>query len=259
MKTSVPRITLFRTVLVIAILAGLSSTGVNLLHLRQKIVTLQVSLRSQTVARQAADAGWAQTRSELARTAVSLAETKGALNAANVENNNLTAALATEKEGAERLKKQLAQTREEREEARVELTRFQRGGLTPEQIMTIARDMAKLREELIAEQNKNKVLTAQVAALTPDLPSDQAVPLPAGLRTKVSVTDPKWQFVVLDAGQDQGVLKHGELLISRNGKLVGKVRVSRVEKDRCVANIVTGWEFGDVMEGDVALPALPSS
>jgi len=257
MKTSVPKITLVRTALAIAILAGISAAAVNLVHVREKIVTLQASLHNQIVAREVAEAGWAQTKAELVRTTAALAETKGALNSARAENSKLTADLTAEKAAANSLKKQFAQTKQERDEAQVELARF--AGVTPEQILTIARDMAKLREELIAEQSKNRILASQVAALTSDLPPEQAVPLPAGLRTSVGVTDPKWQFVVLNAGTDQGVLKHGELLISRNGKLVGKARVSRVEKDRSVANLLPGWELGDVMEGDVAIPALPRS
>ena len=74
--------------------------------------------------------------------------------------------------------------------------------------------------------------------------------LPADLKGKILVVDPKWDFVVLDIGEDQGVIPDGELLVSRDGKLVAKVVVRSVEKDRCIANIIPGWKLGDVIEGD---------
>jgi len=79
------------------------------------------------------------------------------------------------------------------------------------------------------------------------------------LRGKIVVVDPKWDFVVLNIGEDQGVLENGELLVSREGKLLAKVIVRSVQKDRAIANLVPGWKFSDVMEGDDVCPAHPAS
>jgi hypothetical protein len=73
------------------------------------------------------------------------------------------------------------------------------------------------------------------------------------------VADPKWDFVVLSVGEDQGVLEDGELLVNRNGRLVAKVRVRSVQKDRSIANVMPGWKLGDVVEGDAVIPAYPAS
>ena len=85
------------------------------------------------------------------------------------------------------------------------------------------------------------------------------VTLPASLKGKVLVADPKWNFVVLNVGEDQGVLERGELLVNRDGKLVAKVVVRSVQKDRSIANVMPGWELGEVMEGDQVIPAHPAS
>jgi len=82
--------------------------------------------------------------------------------------------------------------------------------------------------------------------------------LPATLKGKILVCDPKWNFVILNVGGDQGVLEYGELLVNRNGKLVAKIKVSSVQKDRCVANIVPGWQIGELIEGDQVIPAHPA-
>jgi hypothetical protein len=85
------------------------------------------------------------------------------------------------------------------------------------------------------------------------------VTLRADLHGKIIVVDPKWDFVVLNIGEDQGVKPEGELLVSREGKLVAKVIVRTVEKDRSIANLVPGWKLGDMFEGDEVSPAHPAS
>ena len=39
------------------------------------------------------------------------------------------------------------------------------------------------------------------------------------------------------------------------GMLIGKVAIRRVEKDRCVADIVPGWNLGEIREGDKFIAA----
>jgi hypothetical protein len=75
----------------------------------------------------------------------------------------------------------------------------------------------------------------------------------------VLVADPKWNFVVVNVGEEQGVLEHGELLVNRDGRLVAKVKIRSVQKDRAIANVLPGWQLGDVMEGDQVIPAHPAS
>ena len=79
---------------------------------------------------------------------------------------------------------------------------------------------------------------------------DYEVKLPAGLKGNVLVADPKYEFVVLDIGEKQGVLEDGKLLVNRRGKLIAKVRVKSVQSDRCIANVLPGWKQEDIMEGD---------
>jgi len=61
---------------------------------------------------------------------------------------------------------------------------------------------------------------------------------------------------VLDIGEDQGVLEDGELLVNRGGRLVAKIRIQSVQKDRSIGNLVAGWKLADVAEGDLVIPAL---
>ena len=47
--------------------------------------------------------------------------------------------------------------------------------------------------------------------------------------------------------------------MNRNGKLVAKLRVLSVQKDRAIANVIPGWKLGEVMEGDRVIAAYPAS
>jgi len=75
----------------------------------------------------------------------------------------------------------------------------------------------------------------------------------------VLVSDPKWHFVVINAGEEQGVKPRGQLLVSRNGKLVGRAIVRRVEKNRSIADLVRSAQLSEVAEGDSIFPAEPRS
>jgi hypothetical protein len=45
-------------------------------------------------------------------------------------------------------------------------------------------------------------------------------------------------------------VKNGVLMISRDGKLIGKAKVRRVETGRSIADLLPGWSLAEVREGD---------
>jgi len=55
------------------------------------------------------------------------------------------------------------------------------------------------------------------------------------------------------------VISEGEMLVSRSGKLVAKIIVRSVQKDRSIANLVPGWKLGEIIEGDEVSPAHPAT
>jgi len=54
------------------------------------------------------------------------------------------------------------------------------------------------------------------------------------------------------------VLDNGELLVSRDGKLVAKVKITSVQKNQSIGNIEAGSKLGEVLEGDKVIPAYPA-
>jgi len=82
------------------------------------------------------------------------------------------------------------------------------------------------------------------------------VELPPSLKGKVMAVDPKYEFVVLDIGADDGLLARGEMLVNRSGKLVARVRILSLGPHRSVANVLPEWKQGEIMEGDIVLVGL---
>lgn len=142
----------------------------------------------------------------------------------------------------------LEETRAKLHTAKQEIARWNATGATPDQVASLARE--------------NKALAAQVSKLekhrdqlqvkrTLDVPPDEdAIPQLPPMEGSVLVVDPKWKFVVLDLGENVGLQKNGVFMVSREGKLISKVKVRRVDAERSIADILPGWSVSEVREGD---------
>jgi myosin heavy subunit len=250
---------LIRISLIIAIVAGIAVGALNFVMVKEKITTLVTQRDSEKSQKETAQKELATTKQTLNKTTADLKTTKEVLAQTTKERDTAVAEATAEKKRADGLTADLAKTRSERDTAQQELAAYRATDLKPDQIIAMGKQFKGLQSTIAGLKDENKLLGQRIKRLSTELAlyqnPDYVVPLPPQLQGKVLVTDPKWNFVVLNVGEDQGVQKDGELLINRNGKLVAKVRVRSVQKDRCVANIVPGWQLGDVLEGDQAIPA----
>ncbi len=254
---------LIRISLIVAIIAGLGVGALNFLKVKEKIITLQTDLANEKQARAQAEAERDKTKADLDKTTAELKQTKDTLASTTEERDKAVAEATKKTKEAEQLTTDLKRVTGERDEAQANLAAYRATGLTPEQITTANARIKDLQASLDGMRSENKVLGQKITNLNNELDRyrnpEKPVILPAALKGKVLVADPKWNFVVLDVGENQGVLEYGELLVNRNGKLVAKVVVRNVQKDRSVANVMPGWEIGEVMEGDQVIPAHPAS
>jgi hypothetical protein len=254
---------LLRICLIVAILAGLAVGGLNFVKVKEKITTLQADLDRETKAHKEFEGKYTSTKKTLDKTTAELKQTQAILADATTAKEKAEADLAKQVTRADKLNEDLAKTRQERDAAQADLAAYKATGRTPAQILTLNKEIKDLQDNLDAAVTENKLFTQKIKKLETELAvyrdPNFFVTLPAGLKGKVLVADPKWNFVVLSIGEDQGVLERGELLVNRNGKLVAKVVVRSVQKDRCIANVLPGWELGEVMEGDQVIPAHPAS
>lgn len=255
---------LIRISLIIAILAALAAAVVNGVVVRDKVNTLQSQRDIWHTQYSTTLDQLTTTKRDLAKTKADLTETQSELADAQAAEKKAEDIAAAQQKRADDLSDQLTKVTADRDDAQAQLAAYKATGETPPQIEKLASDIKADDDEIAAINLEKAVLTRTVTRLKYELAAvtgngDNVVTLPSNLEGRVLVVDPKWDFVILDIGDDQGVQQNGEMLVSRDGKLVAKVIVRSVQKDRCIANIVPGWKLGDVFEGDLATPAHPAS
>lgn len=254
---------LIRTSLILAIVAALAVGGVNFFVVKDKITTLTDDRNSQRSQKEQAQTDLAKTKKDLAKTEADLKQTQQQLADAQTARDKAVADANAQTKRADQLSDKLAKTTQERDVAQDNLAAYTSSGLTAAQVSKLNKTLKDMQDEVTALNDEKTVLLHTRDRLQSQL--DQLlgktteIVLPADLKGKIMVVDPKWDFVVLNIGDDQGVKPNSELLVSRDGKLVAKVIVRSLQKDRCIANVIPGWKLGEVFEGDEVSPAYPAS
>ncbi len=252
---------LMRLCLIVAIIAGLAIGTGNFVLVKDKIVKLAADRDSEKSQKENALMRLAGTNAVLKATLAELTTTKATLETTTAERDKFAAEAESQTKRADRVTGERDQARKERDDAQAELAAYHQTELKPEQIIAINKQFKSL-------QNENALLARialdrlhRIQALTNELAiyktPEYVVPLPAGLKGKVLANDPKWHFIIVDVGQNQGALENGDLLVNRNGRLVAKARIRNVQKERCIANVLPGWQLGEIFEGDQVIPANP--
>jgi multidrug efflux pump subunit AcrA (membrane-fusion protein) len=129
------------------------------------------------------------------------------------------------------------------------------GGKSPEEVVA---DAAKTESDLTAAQSEQKIIQdqleasqQQVADLQDALRRSKTGAMP-GVSGKVTFVDHAWNFVILDVGISAGVVPNGELIVYRGRTFLGKVRVTKVDPNDAVAEILPDVK-GDIQIGDSVL------
>jgi len=254
---------LIRIALFVAIIAGLATGVLNFVVVKDKVTTLQKDRDTEKAAHKDFQDKYTVTKKDLDKTTAELKTTKQTLEATTAERDKAVAEAANQTKRADKLAEDLTRTRTERDDAQSQLAAYKAPGLSPAQVADAARHIKNLEDSLSGAQQENTVIAKKLSKTQARLDlyehPDMVITLPADLKGKVLVTDLKWNFVVLNVGDDQQVKERAELLVNRNGKLVAKVIITSISKDRSVANVMPGWQLGEVYEGDVVIPAHPES
>ena len=135
------------------------------------------------------------------------------------------------------------------------LAEYQASGLKPDEVVKLDKEIQGRPKRNSRHQRKVPAILQrqyvtlrykydQLIGISPD------ILLRADLKGKIVVVDPKWDFVVLDVGADQGVFKMVRCW-SAGTEVGGQGGHSQRQKDRCIANIVPSWKLDEVIEGDV--------
>jgi hypothetical protein len=245
---------LLRIFLVIAILAGIAATVLNFLPVKDKIDVVMAERADWHTKYDTTFADLTKTKKDLATTKTDLEGTRKSLADAKQARDTAVAEAESQKKAAQGLDTSLKDMTAKWKATDQELSAWNTLGINVEQVRATVATNKELVSVAAQLGRDKQLLQNQIVGLKAELrvyrDPDDSEPLPPGLVGKVVAVDPKFDFVVLDIGQRQGVLTRGQMLVSRDGKLVAKIRIKEVEPDRSIANMVPGWKLTDVFEGD---------
>lgn len=251
---------MLRAFLIVSIIASLAALGVSQLKVAKTISSLSSDLETTKTDLQKSQTAEAKARGEAKKAGDEAAKAKKEKDAMLADFEKAVADVKDQRSRAEDAEKKLEATTLARNQAQQELSRWTGLGKTIEELNAILVENKKLivdRDKVVAE---NRDLSRTLAFVKNRLSTYEGgrsrVVLPPTLQGKVTAVDPKYDFVVLNIGTDDGVLDRGEMLVNRSGKLVGKLRIISVSPKRSIANIIPDWKQAEVMEGDVVIVGL---
>jgi hypothetical protein len=128
--------------------------------------------------------------------------------------------------------------------------------LTPKMIREEHKELPFVKDELGTLKLEQRILMSKYTKLDGEVAvlknPEAKVALPNGLRGKVLQVDPKWKFMVISIGSNHGVRPNGEMTVTRDGRYIARVKITKVNTDWSVANEleVLGDEDDSVEEGD---------
>jgi len=249
---------LLRICLIVAILAGIGTVVVNFVMVKPALEQLVANRDSWKSKDDTEVAEHNKTKKTLKDTQAKLDTTTKALNQTKSELEAANNKVEEEGKQITDLTGRLTDAENKRDAFQAALGKFEQLHVKPEDIVQMQQDMKKLNTALAGVQAENKILIAKSNELQERIDvligkNIENPTEPPGLKGKVIAVDPKYDFVVLDIGRDKNVVIRGVMMVARDGKLVGKVRISRVDRTESVANLLPDWNFGQVMEGDEVL------
>ena len=215
---------LIRISLIVAIVAGLAIGVLNFVTVKTKITTLISERDDWHTKYDTTYATLTKTKKDLETTSTQLKQTKDTLESTTAERDQAVQKADVQTKRANQLADELAKTKTDRDDAQAQLAAYKAAGFTSEQVLGLGKTLKDTQDALAGIEGENGILMRKITVLTNELAKyktpDYRVPLPASLKGKILVSDPKWDFVVLNVGEDQGVLPDGELLVSRDGRFV---------------------------------------
>lgn len=144
-----------------------------------------------------------------------------------------------------------------------QLTKVLPPGVDPSKIVE---EMKKVQGELETLNQEKGILSQKLSELENEnstmkkrLTNREHGDIPKDLVGHVMAVNTEWNFVVLDVGENDGVVANKSMLIYREGQLVGRIKITSVEPSISIGDILPKWTNGDLREGDSAIAAETSS
>lgn len=197
-----------------------------------------------------------QAISDLEANKTLLETTKSDLDSAKSQASKLTRDTAEAVKKAEDAKAELDKKVGELDVAQKQYTALKDSlkGEDPAELLTRL-DAQKTKLDTLEESKKkleetSATLTKKVDELTQLVTYKNTHGAPDTLSARIVAVNRPWSFVVLDVGKNDKLVENVELTVYRGDTYVGKIRTVSVDENTAVADIMPGWDKGEIQVGD---------
>lgn len=235
-------------VLLIAAIVLMIGTAVLAFLTKGQKVALKSELDSTKLTLTSTKVQLKQTQDDLTATKGELASTKTTLESREKDLASTKDKLQTAENDAKQVRESLATKEAELAKIKEDLQKFM-GAPGGEKVdlegMKLALEKAKTEAQekttlLEATTGKVKNLEGEVTGYKQKEVERQAKLMKPGLEGMVMAVNQGWNFVVLNIGDKQGVNMNSEMIVKRDGNRVATVKITSVEPNTAVADIVPG-------------------
>jgi len=256
---------ILRIILLVVILAGIGGIFLGL-QKRAKLSAAEQAQKDAEMKANDATSKLSGAESKAKKAVDDLAVAQTALETArkDAEENKKTAeARAGE---LKKTQEELAKTASDARAAQLKLEQLNKvlpPGVDPSKIIE---EMKKVQTDLETLNQEKSILSTKLAELESEnssmkkrLQNRVQGEIPKDLVGHVMAVNAEWNFVVLDVGENDGVVANKSMLIYRDGALVGRVKITSVEPSISIGDILPKWTNGELREGDSAIAAETAS
>jgi co-chaperonin GroES (HSP10) len=254
---------LLKICLIVAILGAGAVVAVNFVMVQPAIVKTITERETEKKAKVVALSERDKNKKDLDATRVTLGTTSNNLVKTTQELKAANTKITGLQSETNALREELTKAESARDAAQGELSEWRQLHLSPQQVVDLTNSLKKITMDFAGASQETVLLKAENERIQRELDKvtltnrAEEVILPDGLSGKIVVVDPKYDFVILNIGEDKGVLPKGIMMVSRDGRLIGKVQIVSVTTTQSVANIMPAWRRADVMEGDEVVYKTP--
>lgn len=181
---------------------------------------------------------------DLVNTKDTLATTKDNLRSTVAELQSTQTTLATTEQTLESTATQLSETQNNVAQLEDEVAEKK------SDIDDLQADIDEFEETLEEKESDLTYKTERIAQLEEEIRVRDEGTVQSDLIANVLSVNPEWNYLILDKGKSDQVLEGANMLIHRDGSLIGKCVVSEVQEDMAVASILLDWKEAEIMEGD---------
>jgi hypothetical protein len=242
---------IMRISLVVALIGLILVVTLNLVSVRQRLATATAQREQFRVEKEQASVAQAEAARQVRERQGQLASASAELEKMKTERDEVLAKTAEAAKRSIELGEKSKTVLHARDLARRGLAEWTGLGVPIERVGGLNKSLKSAEDEEKAVQAELGILVAEDKRLRKEarvlgIDSDVFVYYPAS----VLVVDPRYDFVVLDKGQKDDVLEGENAIASRDGKISGRLKITRVEESRSIAYLVPGSAPGMPREGD---------